>query len=254
MDTNFDSLANKFSHNIYHTTKGRLRLDILQREFSQYLLPRFEQESLRLLDAGGGQGQMACWLAQKGHQVDFCDVSEQMLTMAKALASEHQVAEQFEFHQLKAQQIGATLGRKYSLICFHAVLEWLAEPREGLLTLLESLEQGGVMSLMFYNYYGLEMHHAVNGNYQYMLKGMPKKHHNTIIPQGRFKPEEVEQWLVEAGYKVERRIGLRVLHDYVKDKNLQEKCYDRLLELEWQRCAHPVYRDLGRYSHFTVSR
>ncbi len=207
-----------------------------------------------MLDAGGGQGQMAIWLAQQGHSIDFCDVSENMLQQAKQNVAEQGVEQQVRFYQLKAQAIHDTLAKHYSLICFHAVLEWLAEPKQGLLALLDCLADDGVMSLMFYNYYGLEMHHAVNGNYQYLEAGMPLKHNNTIIPQGRFKPDDVKQWLEQAGYKVERRIGVRVLHDYVKDKSLQQSDYDRLLELEWQRCAHPVFRDLGRYSHFIVSR
>lgn len=41
---------------------------------------------LRVLDAGGGEGQTAIKMAERGHQVILCDLSAQMIDRAKQAA------------------------------------------------------------------------------------------------------------------------------------------------------------------------
>ena len=54
-DRNFDDIAEKFSRNIYGTTKGQLRQTILWQDLDK-LLAEFGDRPLRVLDAGGGEG------------------------------------------------------------------------------------------------------------------------------------------------------------------------------------------------------
>ena len=61
-DRNFDDIAEKFSRNIYGTTKGQLRQAILWQDL-QPLLDRLGPGPLRVLDAGGGEGQTAIKVA-----------------------------------------------------------------------------------------------------------------------------------------------------------------------------------------------
>ena len=61
-DRNFDDIAEKFSRNIYGTTKGQLRQTILWQDLDT-ILAGFGGQTLRVLDAGGGEGQTAIkWL------------------------------------------------------------------------------------------------------------------------------------------------------------------------------------------------
>lgn len=57
-DRNFDDIAEKFSRNIYGTTKGQLRQTILWQDLDT-ILATFGGQTLRVLDAGGGEGQTA---------------------------------------------------------------------------------------------------------------------------------------------------------------------------------------------------
>ena len=50
-DRNFDDIAEKFSRNIYGTTKGQLRQTILWQDLDK-LLAEFGDRPLRVLDAG----------------------------------------------------------------------------------------------------------------------------------------------------------------------------------------------------------
>ena len=51
-DRNFDDIAEKFSRNIYGTTKGQLRQAILWQDLEPVLVD-MEPQKLRVLDAGG---------------------------------------------------------------------------------------------------------------------------------------------------------------------------------------------------------
>lgn len=90
-DRNFDDIAEKFSQNIYGTTKGRIRQAILWQDLDK-LLTTFPDGPLSVLDAGGGEGQTGCGIAARGHQVLLCDVSQEMLTRAQRLAQQQGVS------------------------------------------------------------------------------------------------------------------------------------------------------------------
>lgn len=84
-DRNFDDIAEKFSRNIYGTTKGQLRQAILWQDLDR-VLAEMGPQKLRVLDAGGGEGQTAIKMAEHGHQVILCDLSAQMIDRAKQAA------------------------------------------------------------------------------------------------------------------------------------------------------------------------
>jgi len=44
-----------------------------------------QEESLSILDAGGGMGQFSSELAENGHKIELCDISAKMLEGAKSL-------------------------------------------------------------------------------------------------------------------------------------------------------------------------
>lgn len=126
-DRNFDDIAEKFSRNIYGTTKGLLRQAILWQDLDALLADM--PSKLRVLDAGGGEGQTGCRLAERGHHVVLCDVSAEMIARAKATADEKGVSENMHFVHSSAQDMGQHLESQVDLILFHAVLEWVVNPQ-----------------------------------------------------------------------------------------------------------------------------
>lgn len=57
-DRNFDDIAEKFSNNIYGTTKGKIREAVVWQDLEYLLATEFPARSLRILDAGGGEGHL----------------------------------------------------------------------------------------------------------------------------------------------------------------------------------------------------
>ena len=250
-DRNFDGIAEKFSRNIYGTTKGQLRQAILWQDL-ETLLSGLGEQKLRVLDAGGGEGQTAIQTAQRGHHVTLCDLSSEMIARARLAAEEKGVSGNMHFVQCAVQDIAQHLESPVDLILFHAVLEWVAEPVEALRTLWSVMSPGGALSLMFYNANGLLMRNMVVGNFDYVLAGMPKKKKRTLSPDYPRKPEEVYGWLREIGWHITGKTGVRVFHDYLRDKQQQHDCYAALLELETHYCRQEPYLSLGRYIHVTA--
>lgn len=252
-DRNFDDIAEKFSQNIYGTTKGRIRQAILWEDLDS-LLTTFPDGPLSVLDAGGGEGQTGCGIAARGHQVLLCDVSEEMLSRARRLADEKGVSGNMQFKQISAQQVGQHLDKPVDLVLFHAVLEWVAEPQQVLAALYDALKPGGVLSLMFYNLNGLLMQTMVLGNFGYLQAGLAKRKKKTLSPDYPRDPQQVYGWLQECGFTIENKTGIRVFHDYLRDKTKQVDRFDEVLALEKQYCRQEPFLSLGRYIHVTARK
>lgn len=252
-DRNFDDIAEKFSKNIYGTTKGRIRQAILWQELDA-LLTTLPAVPLSVLDAGGGEGQTGCGIAALGHNVVLCDLSAEMLSRARRLAEEKGVSDNMQFKQISAQQAGQYLDKPVDLVLFHAVLEWVAEPQQALRALYDVLKPGGVLSLMFYNINGLTMQTMVLGNFGYLQAGLGKRKRKTLSPDYPRDPQQVYGWLQECGFTIENKTGIRVFHDYLRDKNKQSERFDEVLALEKQYCHQEPFLSLGRYIHVTARK
>ncbi|SDJ53916.1 S-adenosylmethionine-dependent methyltransferase [Ferrimonas sediminum] len=253
-DVNFDTRASKFARNIYDSSKGKIREAVLMRELTQHILPQLP-DACPVLDAGGGQGQLSLQLAQRGHSILLCDLSREMLLQAQSRAQALGVTDRLITHHSPLQELGSREGGPYPLVLCHAVMEWLEQPQQTLMGLLEQVAPGGYLSLMFFNYRGMEMHNLVAGNFDNlghtMVHGKKKV---KLAPKHGFDNQQVIQWLTEAGMVLERQVGVRVIHDYLRDKGRQEQSLPRLLELELEYSEKPVFCDLGRYTHLTLRK
>ncbi|MCL2900001.1 tRNA uridine 5-oxyacetic acid(34) methyltransferase CmoM [Brenneria tiliae] len=252
-DRNFNDIAEKFAQNIYGTTKGQLRQAVLWQDLGG-LLAQLPDGPLNVLDAGGGEGQMACRLAALGHQVLLCDLSDEMIQRAKDAAAAQGVIHNMRFVHGAAQDIGRYMSRPADLILFHAVLEWVAQPRQALDILYDCLAPGGVLSLMFYNRHGLLMRNMVLGNFAYVQAGMPKRKRRSLSPDHPLDPQQVYGWLDEMGLAILGKTGVRVFHDYLQNKQQQNDNFAEILELEQRYCRQEPFVSLGRYIHVMAQK
>lgn len=250
-DRNFDDIAEKFTRNIYGTTKGQLRQAILWQDLDR-VLQSLGDKPLRILDAGGGAGHTAVQMAERGHHVTLCDLSTEMIALARHTAQSKGVSHNMHFVQCPVQEIAQHLDCQVDLILCHAVLEWVVQPQDVLQSLWEVLCPGGALSLMFYNANGLLMHNMIAGNFDYVQAGMPKKKKRTLSPNYPRDPQQVYGWLDAIGWQITGKTGVRVFHDYLREKHQQRDDYDQLLQLETRYCRQEPYISLGRYIHVTA--
>ncbi|OCG26788.1 S-adenosyl-L-methionine-dependent methyltransferase [Gilliamella sp. HK2] len=244
-DRNFDDISNKFAQNIYGTTKGKIREAIVWQTLEEILATYPPNRPLTILDAGGGQGQIACRLAKLGHQVTLCDISEQMLALAKQKAQMENV--KINCLCCPIQQLDSLINQPFDLVICHAVLEWIAEPIALLKALKKHLKPDGYLSLMFYNYHALLFKTVTLGNFGYTQAGLAKRKKKTLSPDFPREPIDVYQWLNQIDFTILQKTGIRIFHDYLANKAKAETHFEQLLELEQKYCQTEPYLNLARY-------
>ncbi|QIZ76381.1 methyltransferase domain-containing protein [Ferrimonas lipolytica] len=254
-DTNFDDRATKFANNIYGTTKGKVREAVLWHLLQQQFLPSLCCGG-RVLDAGGGQGQMTLRLAQQGYEVVLTDLSSEMLQFAQQQAQQLAVAAQLQLIEGPIQQLQQhQLGQFDGVIC-HAVLEWVKQPEQVIVQLFDHLKPGGLLSLAFFNLRGAELHNLVSGNFDNVGAALTAKKTKRVrlVPHSPLQNEQVLAMTQALGFELVSQAGVRVIHDYLRDKSHQQTKLERLIELEIEYCQQPLYRDLGRYTHLLLRK
>lgn len=126
-DRHFDGLADKFAASLYGGLRGELRLALLDR-----LLPEMlDLHGQPALEVGGGLGQLAGWLVERGHAVTLCEPADEMRERARQALADHPV----RFMEAPLQSLPEAAPGPWPLITCHAVLEWLGDPRAALATL-----------------------------------------------------------------------------------------------------------------------
>lgn len=249
-DRNFDDLIERFESRVYETGKGDWRLNLLKEDLSAIAN---SEKKLSVWDAGCGFAQISQWLAESGHHMTLCDVSEKMLDRARQVFTDSQLGA--DFYHAPVQQLAPELPT-FDLVLFHAVIEWLAQPLDGLRIVLNKVKPGGQLSLLFYNRNAMVFSNVLKGQWRlkpiiddsYLGKG------NKLTPPNPQYPHEIEQLLNDEGFEIQVHTGIRVFHDYLSPEVMSRTDNAELFELEARYCRMPVYRDMGRYVHMLASK
>ena len=250
-DRNFDDIAHKFAKNIYGSDKGEIRQVIVWQDLEQALaILGANSQTLQVLDAGGGLAQMSQKIAQLGHQVTLCDLSSEMLQLAKQEIESRGLLEQYRLIHSPVQEIAQHMSTQVDLAMFHAVMEWLVDPQSVLQTVLEQVKPNGIASIMFYNHHGLVYKNVVCGNLPHVLEGMPHRKRFKLQPPKGLLPNDVYQWIEDAGFEICGKSGIRCFSDYIgNQQSMGEFQFEDVLALEQQLCRQEPYLSLGRYIH-----
>lgn len=247
-DRNFDDLAHRFKRNVYGGLKGDVRLQVLQRDLFEHIAGLEEGRALRILDAGGGQGQLAIELAKKGHEILLCDISAEMLNLAEEKINGAGVADKISTRQVAIQDLIGT-EEPFDLVMCHAVLEWVAEP-EALLQVLQKLtRQGGYLSLTFFNVNSIVFKNLLRTNFKKVLEDDYTGYRGSLTPTNPLVPEQVYSWLSDLPVQQQCLSGIRCFHDYILDPEMRNNEPEQQMALELRLSRVEPYRSLGRYIH-----
>ncbi|GAB2797451.1 tRNA uridine 5-oxyacetic acid(34) methyltransferase CmoM [Halomonas shantousis] len=251
-DRVFDGLAEKFAASLYGASRGELRLALLE-----HLLPRtLPLAGQPALDVGGGLGQMSAWLAGRGHEVTLAEPSGDMLTRAREALAKESLESRVRFLQSPLQALPECAPGPWPLIVCHAVLEWLADPRAAVSVLASLLAPGGHLSLMVFNRDALRFSNVVKGNLNKALddrlEGTGKR--QRLTPISPLTHGQISDWLREEGLRIEHVAGIRVFHDYLREREPEGETMSRLFELERRYCDVDPHWRLGRYLLYSVHK
>lgn len=248
-DRNFDDLAQRFSRTIYATPRGQLRLAALRQDFSDL---NIDLPNRQVLDIGGGQGQFSLYLAQQQAHVSLCDISEEML----ALARDQFAAEQLPLisKHCGLQQCAEAFPQQYDVVLNHAVLEWLEQPFAALQLLAERVKPGGWLSLMFYNLHGHQWRQLMNGRTHAPASANQHLRESGNAPQHPLDPDQIQHHLEQLGFELKRWRGIRCVHDHMHQKIRERIGQDKVNQSDLEFGLQEPYRRLGRYVHFLAQK
>lgn len=247
VDNYFDRIGGHFLKNIYATAKGRIRLAVLQRD----LAPLLAGAPLRILDVGGGAGQMALWYASLGHEVVVVDRAESLLDEGRRAADALGLAAKVRFVAGDAFALQDVLAEaRFDMVCCHAVLEWVADG-EGLLAACAArVRPDGWLSLMFYNRQALVFAQHVFGNFAYLDRGLQSYRKTAkLTPDFPRSPDEVAAWLESLGLARGRRSAVRCFYDYMKPHDRARHSVEELVARELALSGEAAYLPVARYVH-----
>ncbi|MBB1428159.1 methyltransferase domain-containing protein [Shewanella sp. SG44-2] len=248
-DKNFDKLSQKFAQNIYGTTKGEIRAAVLWRDLAP-ALASLGKPRLRILDAGGGFGYLSQKLAALGHDVVLCDISEQMLSLARQQIEASNTALSIQLIHSPIQALTVEDYGQFDVILCHAVAEWLIDARSTLQGLLSLLKPHGLFSLMFFNKEALRFHSLISGNFDYVNRDFKVKKKVGLTPTHPLYIEDVRSWFSQWQLSMVSQSGVRVINDYLKNNLPPNFDKHQLIEMELAYSQQEPYLSLGRYIHF----
>jgi S-adenosylmethionine-dependent methyltransferase len=247
-DTFFNGIANKFDNNIYGTSKGRLRHQVLLHYLSGLIDSTVPCD---VLDAGGGTGMMSLEFAQAGHNVTLCDGSEEVLVIAR-----QRLANSTNMRIENVDILSLNYTQQFDLILCHAVLEWVQEPQVIVDKLFTQLRKGGRLSLSFFNRDAALFNNAIWGNFDYIDAGLKARNQVRLNPHNAQRPKDIIQYINDKypRYTIEHKAGVRCFHDYLQDRSKQVNEYDKILALEMKYGATEPYMWLGKYFHLIIKK
>lgn len=233
------------------TPWARVRYDVVGRVLDQ-TLSALGPGPLQVLDLGGGDGVDSVRLAAAGHQVTVVDQAPGMLERARTSAEAAGSGDRLR--TIEAQLTGWRPDRAYDLVLCHFVLQYLdvAAERQVWRLLRAALRAGGVASVVCPNpvadVLGAVRREGDPGLALRRLDGEPTRS-VTFDQQMRPTPRtEAEAAATVAGFRVVRRVGLRVAVDLLPDGPAKSDpaAYPAILALEHALAEREPYVDVAR--------
>ena len=221
--------------------RGRLRFELLMDQVKAALPP----PPARVVDAGGGTGQVAVPLAALGYRVTVVDTSPAMLATCAERAAEEGGAP-VAIVQGDAAEVAALLGAasQDAVLC-HNLLGEVAEPAGLLAALAEVLHPGGTLSLTFLNRDWLALRAGRRGEFAGALRLLDQDRGRTAA--------EVTAWLDKAGFDLVEAFGVGVFAAGAAD-DLDRAALSGLAELERRVAGREPYRSSAHTLHLIGRR
>lgn len=245
----FGERALRLEQKVYGSLKGRIRLELLQRDLLDFC-PQFAQGDMKVLDIGGGTGRFSRICAGIGHDVMLLDASAEMLSRALKAIAGTPLEKRITLRHGNFLADPCSFGQKFDLVLLHGAAEWMTEPEEAILKACAQLAPGGYLSLLVFNRDRLTLKQGING----MLVGSrPRslRSYANLTPPGAMTSETVHRVLQVAGGTLLLQSGIRIFYKFFRE-GVDESVLspEEWLRQEIRYSREAPFNRLGEHSHF----
>lgn len=235
---------------------GRIRREVTWSNLVPHLPPVLDpDEPPRILDAGGGSGELALRLAYHGYRVCLLDYAPAMLDQARHAARQlpGEARSRLSFCCMAVDDVPQSFAPgPFDAVACHTLIEYLPDPRATLGTLRCLLRAGGVLSVSFVNRHAEVLRQvwarADPAGASALLDGGTFSASLFGLSGDAYTTGQVSAWLVELGLADVATYGVRAVADYVPRERLEDTVFfESLLQLERDVASRPPYNALARY-------
>jgi phosphoribosylformimino-5-aminoimidazole carboxamide ribonucleotide (ProFAR) isomerase/2-polyprenyl-3-methyl-5-hydroxy-6-metoxy-1,4-benzoquinol methylase len=234
------------------TIRARLRRNLSHNYLTRYLP---EMSGLRVLDAGGGNGNASLPIAELGANVDVVDRSMAMLQDLKTTAEASGLEDRITAHAHDIRSIRNRFEENtFDLLICHNVIHYSPAWEELLVSMIEPLKTGGLLSLVVRNW-NAEPYRIDVANHS--AEELPTLLERTSGPSRVFDADVLfftanflQEWLRKQGFEVLGDYGLLCRKDEVPSvdgSGAEQILLDKLLALETAMGERTPYKHTARY-------
>lgn len=229
----------------------------LRRSLSHAYLMRHisELSGIRVLDAGGGNGQASLPFAESGAIVDVVDRSMAMLQDLQATAEANDMQERIRAHAHDIRSIHELFkANTFDLLICHNVIHYNPAWEELLVPMSAPLKRGGVLSLVVRNWYAEPYRIDVN---DHTADELPSLLERTRGPSRVFDADVLffsaaflQEWLQKQGFEILGDYGLLCRPDEVlnaEGPGGEQIVFEKLHALETAMGERTPYKHTARY-------
>lgn len=221
-------------------------------------LAALDQDRLRVLDVGGGDGLDTLPLAQAGHDVTLLDPSEPMLAQARESAARLGVADRVRTVCASLDDL-PSLGEEWDVVLCHFVLRYRPADAVDVPRLAAAVRPGGVLSVLDANPVGTVLGRAVRQGPAAALELLHADGlHSVVFDEDTRKitDTEMRRELEDAGCEVLAQYGGRVVNDLITDDAAKHDpaYFDDLLRLELALCDREPFNRMGQFWQLVATR
>lgn len=221
-----------------------------------YLLRHIsELDGLRVLDAGGGNGQASLPIAQAGASVDVVDRSMAMLQDLNVTAEANGLQDLINAHRNDIRSIHELFEpNTFDLLLCHNVIQYSPAWEQLLVSMSAPLKIGGILSLVVRNWYSEPYRIDVNAH---TAAELPTLLERTRGPSRVFDADVLffsagflQEWLEAQGFEVLGDYGLLCRPDEVvsvEGPGAEEVLLEKLQALETSMGERLPYKHTARY-------
>ncbi len=251
-DKNFDPLAARLEQNVYKSEKGKVRLEMLKHDMMTGIEELGHAIPLSILDAGGGTGKIARWLAAMGHNVTLCDISQEMILAAEEENLKAGLQTKIRLVHSPLQDFSKLFpGEKFDIILLHGVIEWMETPASAIDCLKQHLRPQGILSVLFYNRHKLVMKWGINGQFDQAFSGKPCNSRK-LTPSHPLTTDDLTETISRNGLKVVQKAGIRIFYGFLARMVKLREVDQSTIDLEKMYYRQEPFASMGEHTHLLI--